>query len=113
MTCRLCTERGKVWHGDDPVCAFDDNGVFRGENWNCATMNRLRDLAWEMKQAVRDDFEAGSFGWLRFDEGYIVMTWYKARGRTPDALVMHDGERRPLRIEDAEGAIANHERAKA
>ena len=42
--CPLCKKRGKTWEGDDPVCALK-NGKFSDDNWNCATMNKLREIA--------------------------------------------------------------------
>jgi len=44
MACRLCEQRGKTWEGSDPKCAFESYG-FSHDNWNCATMNRLREIA--------------------------------------------------------------------
>ena len=44
MTCRLCKDRVKEWNGDDPKCAF--SGEF-GDNWNCATLNAIRDICYE------------------------------------------------------------------
>lgn len=91
MTCLLCLSRGKNWNGDDPKCAFE-NGVFNPDNWNCATMNELREIAEKVGLTRRNDLDSASFGAVPFEEGYIVMTWYKNRGTTGNAQVMWDGE---------------------
>lgn len=117
MPCPRCVARGKTWQGDDPVCAFGDDGIFRTDNWNCATMNALRDLAerGDSCWSRRDDMGAGSIGVVSVYDGsaeedwqgfYIVMTWYKGRGRTSRAYAMEDDhEPRPLTLAQAEMAL--------
>ena len=88
MKCKMCKARGKNWEGSDPKCAFE-SGVFSTENWNCATMNLLRDSTdWKR----RDDMDAGSIGVIHTVWGYLVMLWYKDRGRTTDAYIITEGE---------------------
>ncbi len=117
--CRLCKERGKTWSGSDPVCAFPD-GTFSNDNWNCATMNRLRMIADDINRTMRDDNSCGSIGYVSMDAdyapddydgygGYIVMMWYKDRGRTGNAVFMTDDETKPLTIQHAEIAIETYE----
>lgn len=94
MPCKECVERGKTWSGNNPVCAFE-NKEFGQENWMCASMNFLRDLCREHGYTRRDDMAAASIGVLHIPEndivnGYLVMTWYKERGRTGTAVVMCD-----------------------
>lgn len=112
--CVMCKTRGKPWKGSDPKCAFTD-GRFNRDNWNCATMNKLREIADANGLSDRDDMAAGSFGAVPFEgddySGYIVMTWYKSRGKTGNALVMWDDEPvRELTEADAREAIAQFER---
>lgn len=118
--CRRCSERGKTWSGDDPKCAFP-NGIFTPDNWNCATMNELRDIADEFDKTFRDDNSCGSIGYVPMDNdyapndfdtygGYIVMMWYKNRGSTRNALFMTDDETVPLTIKHADLAITTYER---
>ena len=109
MPCGMCRERGKTWTGSDPRCAFE-NGVFNPDNWDCATMNALRERAEELGTDFRDDMAAASIGYVPFESedgaGYVVMTWYKDRGRTGQAIVMWDDEEpRPLTEEDALAAL--------
>ncbi|MGG4089670.1 hypothetical protein ABEV65_19635 [Bacillus licheniformis] len=120
MACRLCEERGKTWEGSDPVCAFE-NGVFSPKNWNCATMSKLRRLSEGLGNSDRDDDSCGSIGYVPLSDnyapatyegygGYIVMMWYKERGRVGHALFMTDEGAEPLTLEHAEIAIRTGER---
>lgn len=120
MACRLCKERGKTWEGSDPVCAFE-NGVFSPKNWNCATMSKLRRLSEGLGNSDRDDDSCGSIGCVPLSDnyapatyegygGYIVMMWYKERGRVGHALFMTDEGAEPLTLEHAEIAIRTGER---
>ncbi|MBS2764183.1 hypothetical protein [Bacillus licheniformis] len=119
MACRLCKERGKTWEGDDPVCAFE-KGVFSPENWNCATMSKLRRLSEGLGNSDRDDDSCGSIGYVPLSDnyapatyegygGYIVMMWYKERGRVGHALFMTDEGAEPLTLQHAEIAIKTAE----
>jgi hypothetical protein len=107
--CELCEQRGKTWEGSDPTCAFVD-GTFTTDNWNCATMNRLREIAEEHNWTHRDDTASASIGFIPFEgdeeSGYIVLTWYKRRGQTGNAVVMWDEEPvKPLTLDLATQAL--------
>lgn len=95
-----------------PKCAFSVDGSFVPDNWSCCIMTQLRYIC--MRDAHdddeppsagvfswRDDESAGSIGVIHFGDGYLVMTWYKNRGRTGDAFVVSDGERFELTQERA------------
>lgn len=109
MTCLKCKQRGKTWDGDDPKCAFEDNKTtnkFSNKNWNCATMNLLRDLIERQSEKdkayfYRDDTATGSIGILPFEtnnfHGNLVLTWYKNRGQTGSAMVVCD-DREPATL---------------
>ena len=114
-------------------CAFPD-GVFDGDNWSCRTMADLRTLVEEYYEErprwpawmMRDDTRSASIGVLPIPEcgessmdtqsrrdairqGYLVMTWYKDRGRTGQAWTMWDGESpQPLNIQTAEFILARY-----
>jgi hypothetical protein len=94
--CRYCAERGKTWSGSDPRCAFREDGTFDPENWACASMLELREVAKRLEVHCRDDQAAASIGAVPFEgetyTGYIVMSWYKERGRTGRAVLMWDDE---------------------
>ena len=79
--CPRCKERGQTWSGDAPRCAFDENGNFLESNWNCATLNALREFAEETKLWC-DDTNMGIVA--RCDVGHGILTWYKSRGTTDD-----------------------------
>ena len=45
MTCKACVERGTPENfASKPKCAFVHN-TFSKENWNCATLNKLREIS--------------------------------------------------------------------
>lgn len=77
-------------------CAFKD-GIFKGENWNCVTMNRLRDLCENSAHWSEDE----SIGIISNDGRFIVLSWYKRRGRTQNAVVCSYGTFEPLTEEIA------------
>lgn len=86
MACKRCEQRGKTWNGSDPKCAFPDGHRFNSENWNCATMNALREIGEEFFEH-RDDSQNGSICIVPVPEhdehaGYLVLTYYKNRGCT-------------------------------
>ena len=93
--CPLCKQRGKTWGGDNSKCAFT-HFRFSFDNWNCATMNKLRDIAEQIGLKWRADFACGSFGAVPFEgeehQGYIVMTWYKEQGTVSNAILVCDDE---------------------
>uniref|UniRef100_A0A6M3X6K6 Uncharacterized protein n=1 Tax=viral metagenome TaxID=1070528 RepID=A0A6M3X6K6_9ZZZZ len=64
----------------DLVCAFNLNGDFDSDNWNCYLMNQLRDIAEENK--VWSDDQYCSI--IPYGEGgrFAVLYWYKSRGKT-------------------------------
>ena len=103
MSCKLCQVRGKTWNGDNPKCAFESES-FSKDNWNCATLNELRDIAEKNEMSFRHNDE--SIGVIPTGFGFIVMTWYKNRGQTGNALFMLDNEKeKSLTIKKAENTI--------
>ena len=103
--CRRCAERGQTWAGDAPKCGFPQ-GVFDASNWNCATLNDLRELAEDLGVRQREDDQSAAL--IPCDPGngnwpYVVLEWYKNRGRT-DAAWELNGETAPapLTLETAE-----------
>ena len=64
----------------------------------------------------RDDMDAGTIGGLRVVgmkySGYIVMTWYKSRGRVGQAVFMSDDDEPiKLTLDIAEDAIGTYRKA--
>lgn len=100
VPCGRCERRGKNWTGDDPRCAFSESGDFLNENWNCATMNALRECA-RVREAVvwSEDQNAAVLPW----EGiFIALSWYKSRGKTDLAVVFDGPDARRLTLDEAE-----------
>jgi len=98
MACRMCEERGKDWSGSAPVCYFDDS---RG-NWNCATVNAIRDICdgsqemprgvvlmhWEDENFALINVWECDFGDDEEFIGCLYVQWYKRRGRTERLLLL-------------------------
>ena len=103
MTCRRCLERGKTTDRTDPKCAFE-SGTFSPDNWDCGTMNALRERG-EKTRSYCEDQSAALVPIFR--EGrYIILGWYKNRGKTEYAGVLDEEEIKPLSLEDAELALS-------
>lgn len=81
MSCKLCIERGKTWQGDDPVCGFDAAGKFNKDNWNCATLNKLREIAWQNGLVVSSE-DDNNLAVFNHNGYFLILGWYKDRGRT-------------------------------
>ena len=101
----LCKHGKKDWEGDDPVCAFDEDGSFVRDNWCCFLLNTIRSL---MNQHIsQEDEDYCPYGkcWWDADEyqgvlylpcgdnwwdeerddllgAIVIMGWYKSRGTT-------------------------------
>lgn len=86
-------------------CAFEE-AKFSSENWNCATMGMLRTLGDSNFYVnppgaeVRSIDQTGSM--LPFDGKFIVMGWYKSRGKVEAAVVVDEEKVRTLTLEVAE-----------
>lgn len=93
--------------GSDPrKCAFPD-GVFTTENWNCGTLARLRWLADEHPESQGHNEDQHVFTFPLADScGFLVLSWYKSRGRTEGAWILDSEKMKPLTLADAETIIA-------
>jgi hypothetical protein len=104
--CKACSDRGKDWDGEGPKCAFTKDGIFTGvfnpDNWNCATMNKLRDLC--LAPVWNEDQNAAII--CGVESQHIILSWYKRRGRTEGAFMLNDGVAMPLLITEAEAVLA-------
>lgn len=121
--CNRCQKQGQPDHFGSPVkCAFI-NGIFDSDNWQCATINVLRNLIHEDTQPLakfytREDMRQGSLGVISIPEydteglqqGYLIMSWYKNRGRTGQAWVFWDDDiPEPLALSTAEFILSQKE----
>ena len=109
--------------GRDPLsCAFKSKRLdaeFNPDNWNCGTMNALREAAHKF----------GSSDGLRWDDqssgvvpvpadvadrvGCIALTWYKNRGRTEGAVVLFENNKTiPLTLGMAVEVVEFFQKAK-
>lgn len=93
-------------------CAFDGDGDFKHDNWNCATIEALLEFTInyiygedESMQVIPID--GGDHG------GFIVLTRYKRRGKTSSGVWVGDfWPAKRLTLDVANFAIAGGERAR-
>jgi hypothetical protein len=103
MKCKMCETRGKTWSGSDPICAWEELHVL-SDNWNCATLNKLRNIA--IDRGFVTNIEDVSCATIPIDDdeggyGWIVLSWYKSRGRTGTALFVNDDQYHELTEKEA------------
>jgi len=115
-------ERGEQpWEGDAPICYFDNPK----RNWNCATINAIRDIVYEgqeEKDGVHyeycDDEKFATINIDAVDDSYqnhigrcLYVAWYKQRGKTEALWILGGEEDEPRNpTEDELLAIINHYR---
>jgi hypothetical protein len=114
MPCKMCSERGQTWRGSPPRCGFGEDGKMVEENWNCATINAIRDICYEGQNDMPpgvdyrycDDQKYATIDLHRMDgldDRPLAMwvTWYKSRGETEGVWLMFDDQppRRPTEAE--------------
>jgi len=109
--CRMCRDRGKTWDGADPTCGFNADGSWNPDNWNCATMNELRNAV-AVDAEWNDDQYCGRLALREGDDrlpcgAFLILGWYKSRGRTEYAGILCGYEIDPL-TEDEAVAILSH-----
>jgi len=124
MACELCEqyrikyplrldEEGELVHfleegyTSSPIrCAFEESSVFSSDNWCCQTMSLLRRGLQNPNSFTvwNNDSNAGCFGiplrgpdQQHIQQGFLVMSWYKNRGRTGMAIVLWD-ESEPVKL---------------
>ena len=98
MKCKYCIEKEKTWSEDNsPIeCAFEEWQFNWNNNWNCWTMDYLREIA-ENNSIWNEDQNA----WLipytyeterSFETWYIYLEWYKTRCSTDKCIDMENIE---------------------
>lgn len=101
-------------HSDPICCAFEEE-IFSTDNWCCETMRLLRRLfvGERMSRVWNNDCNLGvvpipvadSDDGMTEDgiqQGFLVLSWYKNRGRTGQAMVFwDDDEPKPLTLKTA------------
>lgn len=118
MTCKLCQENPIVTNvGGWPIanrptrkCAFP-NGVFDTSNWNCCTLISLRadigdEWAFSKKQGYSYGEDQSCYTRYVGDGLFLVLGWYKDRGRTEYAGILDSEKMLPLRLDQAEAILA-------
>lgn len=105
--CPRCKNRVKDWEGSDPICAFTKGFFAVGDdNWNCATMNALRSVVFNDIYSEDQSFASLS---VPDEPAFVVLSWYKSRGKTDFAAVIFPKGVQPLTVEIAEAVIKKEE----
>lgn len=89
--CPRCSAQGQPAHTVSPVrCGFPGHAGFTVNNWQCATLNRLRELAESTRVYGTDESAALLLCDPEWDGGFIALNWYKNRGTTSGAVWLRD-----------------------
>jgi len=99
MTCLHCKNRIKNWNGDDPKCAFEKN-IFDSDNWMCATMSKLRGIAERHEVSYNEDQYLAVIP-IKDEATFLILSWYKHRGRIEGAWIVDSALIRPLSEQEA------------
>jgi hypothetical protein len=105
MTCKRCAAD----LAEPRRCAFPD-GTFIADNWACETAMQLRERVATLTNA--DDQHAALWP-IQPLAVFIVLGWYKQRGRTEVALAMDGTMTAPLPLWLAEVALGDREATEA
>jgi hypothetical protein len=118
VTCKLCQENPIVTNvGGWPIanrpprkCAFRD-GVFNPANWNCGTLITLRadngdEWAFSKKPGYAHGEDQSCYTKHVGHGFFLVLGWYKDRGRTEYAGILDGEKMQPLRLDQAEAILA-------
>lgn len=108
--CPRCIAQGQPASFASPVeCGFPE-GIFDSDNWMCATLGRLRGVLPEHLTLYNEDSYAAIVACPGEDEGFLVVSWYKNRGRTSEVRWMCEEDSRPATLEEVEATIERLER---
>lgn len=90
VNCDYCESRVKNWNGDDPECGFDILGNFKVDNWKCDTLSRFRKIAYDKDYDVYGGSDQNGCMIPDGNGNFIVMTWYKSRGKTDTLHIINN-----------------------
>jgi len=100
--CSWCKEKYKGKRpsnfASNPECAFDSNGVFQESNWNCAGLGILRKACYE-REVWNDDQHCAILS-IKDQGSFIILSYYKHRGRTEGAWLVKEETIQLLTVDD-------------
>lgn len=115
MTCKLCAPfvgkgvrnlaRGDMtvkFVASEPKCAFNEKGEFVNDNWDCQTLNVFRN---DSKCTTTVFSEDQTLLVVALEGDFIVLGFYKQRGRVETAVVIYGPSSHPLTLREAEHAV--------
>lgn len=109
MACDRCLADPQPKHFGNPRrCAFTPEGVFTPDNWNCATIQALLELARTVNHEGNDESMQMLYVDPKETRGWLVITRYKYRGKTSAAVVVGDQDPVVLTLSVAEAIISGN-----
>ena len=115
LICNRCKERYSAGRpanfASDPQCGFDEEGQFTPDNWQCETLGQLRDAMASAANVVRSGETSVGVLPIDCDGRLVVLSWYKNRGATGQAVGMNEDEVSALTLTEAEECLARLRRA--
>jgi hypothetical protein len=123
LTGILCRHGKQNWNGSPPYCAFNLDGTFRDDNWNCFLINKLRRFC----NQHEDNYSPYGTYWYDNDDcagviyvpfgdfigeerepnplagSIVILNWYKSRGctdsfRIVQNMAVRNGTEKDVRI---------------
>jgi hypothetical protein len=88
--------------------------VFSTDNWQCRTANDIRDLVDQHQEEIPPAYSEDQWANilpLRNGE-FLIVGWYKSRGRTETMWVLSENTIAPATLEDAEEALSYYKEVK-
>jgi len=110
MDCKRCEQLKKAnsaVYDSSRKCAFK-LGEFHAENWNCGTMQELREIVFDSDIEVysNDENAAILVAPEKTESTHVFLAWYKHRGKTSMAQEWTiDDVLKPLTLKTAEAVI--------
>ncbi len=116
--CKRCIERGTPKNfGSEPECGFYPTGIFKSDNWNCATLNKLREVIQEKyedkivysrdERLITIPLDHNPEDTI-IEADFLIVGWYKQRGRTQTALLISEERYYLVKLKEIEQFIEHH-----
>jgi hypothetical protein len=117
LSCDLCAPPLYVTPADR-VCAFDDGGLFRSQNWCCGTLAALKgiSLVAHSTEIPDEPHHYNRMAPIAHDGRFVVLFWRDNTAVVDQAVVIRSGPvfyLEPLRISLAQEVIAAHTRRRS
>lgn len=117
MSCPLCAAPLYITPADR-VCAFDDEGLFRSQNWCCGTTAALKGISLiaHSSEIPGEPHHFQRMAPIAHGGRFVLLFWRDNTAVVDQAVVVRAGPvfyLEPLRLQLAEEVIAAHTRRSA